>query len=220
MATQAQLDANRANAQHSTGAKTEEGKAASSKNRFRYGFTGGFTLLGSEDEFEYASLVLGLQEEYQPATPAEHLLVQKMAQHHWLSQRAMRLQTRYLDDEKQFALFLRYQTTNDRGFSKCLNDLLKLRAERRKAEIGFESQKLKEAAEARKQSVEKRRAELHQWAVSLAEAKVEYQQTSLAASKRAKISAPKSKKRRKKHSADLHRTPSVPFSRLLAPRPG
>jgi hypothetical protein len=39
------------------------------------------------------------------------------------------------DDQKQLALYLRYQTTNERAFHKCLNDLLKLRAERHKQEL-------------------------------------------------------------------------------------
>jgi DNA-binding protein H-NS len=54
-----------------------------------------------------------------------------------------------------------------------LNDLLKLRAEKRTAEIGFESQQRKQAEEARKQAVEKRSQELHKWKVLLAEAEVD-----------------------------------------------
>ncbi len=71
---------------------------------------------------------------------------------------------------------LRYQTTNDRAFHACLNALLKLKAEKRKVKIGFESQKHKEAEETRRQSNENRKQELHQWAVLLAEAKVTHQQ--------------------------------------------
>jgi hypothetical protein len=40
-----------------------------------------------------------------------------MAQHYWVRQRAQSLQDHYLDD-KNLALYLRYQTANDRGFSK------------------------------------------------------------------------------------------------------
>ncbi len=61
--------------------------------------------------------------------------------------------------------------------TNCINTLLKLRAEKRKAEIGFEqSQKHKEAEQTRRQSNETRKQELHQWAVLLAEAKVTHQQ--------------------------------------------
>jgi len=58
-----------------------------------------------------------------------------------------------------------------------LNDLLKLRTERRKTEIGFESQQNREPAQAeehaRKQAGEQRTKELHKWKVLLAEAKVD-----------------------------------------------
>jgi hypothetical protein len=53
--------------------------------------------------------------------------------------------------------------------------LLKLRAERRKEQIGFESQKRVEAAEQRKQSSEIRTHERHQVTLSLAKAKRDHQ---------------------------------------------
>src|ERR1700739_2755374 len=46
-----------------------------------------------------------------------------------------------VDEAKQFSLYLRYQTTHERAFHKCLSDFLKLRAEKRKQQVGFESQK-------------------------------------------------------------------------------
>ncbi len=78
-------------------------------------------------------------------------------------------------DEKQLALYIRYQTTHDRAFHKCLNQLLKLRAEKRKAEIGFESQQQKKADQTRREAGENRKQELHRYAVLLAEAKADHQ---------------------------------------------
>ncbi len=182
MSTQAQILANQANAEHSTGPKTEEGKAASCKNNFRFGFAGNFTVLPSEDQEEFDTLSHGLRAEHQPKTVTETLLVRKMAEHFWLSKRAMMLQELALgsnlpirDQERQFALYLRYQTTNDRGFSKCLNDLLKLRAEKRRERIGFESQQRQEAEQARKQSIENRKLDVYRMDVLLSEAKVDHQ---------------------------------------------
>jgi hypothetical protein len=87
-----------------------------------------------------------------------------MAQNHWLSQRAQMLHMIEMkigaaDSElpKSVVPYLRYQTHHDRLFQRALHDLLKLRAERRKAEIGFESQKRREAQEARSQTAEIRR---------------------------------------------------------------
>jgi len=42
MTTEAQIRANQANAQHSTGPKTEEGKTISARNNLRVGLTGGY----------------------------------------------------------------------------------------------------------------------------------------------------------------------------------
>jgi hypothetical protein len=158
MPTQAQIAANQANAELSTGPKTEEGKAVSSRNHTSHGLTYkgvAFFLLPWENAEEYDWLMIDLKREYGPKSATETILVERMAQHHWLRNRAELLQTHAFDDdgsldEKRLALFLRYQTTHQRAFHKCLNDLLKLRAEKRKQEIGFESQnQKKELNEAR-----------------------------------------------------------------------
>ena len=184
MATDAQITANQLNAQLSTGPKSESGKAASSQNNFKYGLTGAsFSVLASEDQDEFDHVLCGLRFEHQPATMTESILVEKMAQSYWLSKRALYLQDQCATDEeltleqqqKELALFIRYQTTHDRAFHRSLNDLLKLRAERRRAEIGFESQKHKIAAESRREAAEKRKQELHEFAVLLAEAKLDSQ---------------------------------------------
>ena len=167
-ATPAQIEANRENAAHSTGPVTEEGKAASSQNNFKHGLRGGmFAVLPYENAEAYDTLLTALREEHQPTTPTEEILVDRMAQHHWLAQRAQFLQSDVFsehhpghEDQKLFALYLRYQTSNDRAFSKCLNDLLKLRAEKRKAEIGFERQNHKAAAEQRKEESHEARLRL------------------------------------------------------------
>jgi hypothetical protein len=80
------------------------------------------------------------------------------------------------DDEKQLALYIRYQTTNERIFQKCLSEFLKLRAEKRKAEIGFESQQQKQADQARREAAENRKQELHKWRVLLVQAEVDNQE--------------------------------------------
>ena len=184
MATEAQISANQQNAQHSTGPKTESGKAASCQNNFRYGLTGSsFTVLDFEDQDEFDHLLCGLRAEHQPSTMTESILVEQMAQSYWLRKRALYLQDQCATDEdltleqqqKQLALFIRYQTTHDRAFHRALNDLLKLRAEKRKQEIGFESQRQKQAAETRRESAENRKQDLHKLAVLLAEAKVDHQ---------------------------------------------
>jgi hypothetical protein len=176
---------NQANAQLSTGPKTEEGKDASSKNHLSHGLTyrgGTFILLPWEYAREYDQLVVDLKSEYRPTSHTEMILVERMAQHHWLRNRAGLLQSNcFADDgsvdEKRLTLYLRYQTTHERAFHKCLNDLLKLRAEKRKNEIGFESQKRKQEEHSRKQEQHEMKKDHHKWAVALSEARLYHQQT-------------------------------------------
>ena len=142
----AKLAANRANAQHSSGPRTEQGKASSSRNNTRHGLAGDFVLLPEESEEEFNHLFDSLLDEHKPKTVTEALLVQGMAQHHWLTQRALRFQNRVVlrvVDEDKLSLYLRYQTTHQRAFHKSLNDLLKLQKQRKSEERGFESQKAK-----------------------------------------------------------------------------
>ncbi len=197
----ARLAANRANAQLSTGPRSLEGKAAVSQNRWRHGLTGTFMIVPWECREDFDQLVADLRSEHQPSTPTETLLVDRMAQHHWLMQRALSLQglcfniqTPHCNSKDELTLYLRYQTTHERAFHKCLRELANVRAERRKArldeavfcqraedssEVGFESQKRSAAAkdrknldESRKQAAEIRRQELHAARLNLVAAQI------------------------------------------------
>ena len=162
MSTTAQILANQENARHSTGPLTPEGKAASSQNNFRHGLRGKFLIMPTEDPQEYADLVEAFHAEHQPATITEQLLVERMAESEWRSRRCQSMLDQLMeqgsDDAKAMSLWLRYQTSFERSFHKCLSDLLKLRAERRKDEIGFERKKLAETAAACRQQVAEARS--------------------------------------------------------------
>ncbi len=179
MSTEAQVAANQKNSQQSTGPKSAEGKARICLNAFRHGLAGIFMILPDEVRDDFDELHGGLRAEHKPETPTEILLIESMAQHYWLKQRALRLQQFCFDDEgncdeKQLALYLRYQTTHDRAFHKALNTLLKLRADKKKEEIGFVSQQRQAEEHARKQAIEKRKQELHKWKVLYAQAEVDH----------------------------------------------
>ena len=139
--TPAQQAANQQNAQHSTGPRTEEGKAKSSRNSSTHGLCGTrFSLLHFESQEEYDELEAGLMAEHRATTLTETLLVRKMAQSWWLRERAQFLMDICLPDEtgksflEDLPLYSRYQAQHDRAFHKALNELLKLRAERRREE--------------------------------------------------------------------------------------
>jgi hypothetical protein len=179
MSTAAQIAANQANAQHSTGPKSETGKAASSMNRLKFGLTGKFHVLPDEDQADYDALLAALKSEHNPVTATEQLLVAKMAEHYWLMQRAQAMVDLVFRPESEGKLggalnnFMRYQTTNERAFHKTLNSLLKLRSERRKEQIGFESQRSEEAA---REAEENRRQEAHEAKIRLQNSKAEWQE--------------------------------------------
>jgi hypothetical protein len=109
---------------------------------------GAFKLLSSEDPIGFEAFKQSLLNEYQATTPTESILVNGMVESSWLAQRAQRLHDTFLNpetgeitDAPKASLYMRYCTTHTRAFHKSLNDLLKLRSERRKAAIGFEAQK-------------------------------------------------------------------------------
>ena len=182
MSTEAQIIANQKNSRHSTGPKSAEGKGTVSMNACRHGLSGAFLFLPGEVPADFEKLQDGLRTEHNPETPTETLLVESMAQHYWLQQRAIRLQGRCFNDagvcdaEKELALYLRYQTTHERAFHKSLNTLLKLRAEKRKAQIGFVSQQEKQNRARQQAEAHARKQELHKWSVLLAQAKVDNQE--------------------------------------------
>ena len=151
--SEARKEANRQNAQYSTGPTTIAGVAASSQNRTVHGLArhnGSFRLLPMEKQDKFEALKTELADEHQPSTPTEAILVNSMAESLWLKQRADQLLETCIDyltgqikDAKMFSLYLRYQTTHTRAFHKSLNDLIKLKSEKRKAELGFEAQNRK-----------------------------------------------------------------------------
>jgi hypothetical protein len=107
-----------------------------------------------EDQEEFNGLLSDLTNEFQPATPHEQILVEKMVHHQWLSLRAIRLQSAGLmvtipqgHIHKDLGLLIRYQTTADRAYHKAHDELLKAQKEREKTEIGFESKKTAEPPE-------------------------------------------------------------------------
>src|SRR5271157_4352328 len=118
---------------HSTGPRSAAGKDRSSQNARTHGLsslTSFFVLLPGEDQKEWVELVRDLTNEFQPASRTERILVTDMAQSHWLTQRAINLQTNSIDDPKAFALFLRYQTTHQRAYYRALKQLLALQKAR------------------------------------------------------------------------------------------
>jgi hypothetical protein len=83
MATDSQIEANRLNAQKSTGPKTPEGRAAVRLNGVKHGITAQTLVLKGEREADFTALLDSYEAEHQPATPTEEFLVQQLAMATW-----------------------------------------------------------------------------------------------------------------------------------------
>ena len=92
MATYAQTTANRRNSLHSTGPRTESGKAAASRNATTHGLNSDVVLNTVEDATEFQACLERIRAEFQPRTDHEDFLVQQMAQARWKLARAQRFE--------------------------------------------------------------------------------------------------------------------------------
>jgi hypothetical protein len=98
MPSDAQIRANRRNAQASTGPRTPEGKAISSANSTKHGLTGGFRVLNEESQEEFDELVAEYCRTYAPANSHERFLIEEMVQARWRLARLRRLEAGIIED--------------------------------------------------------------------------------------------------------------------------
>src|SRR5260370_41916566 len=87
---------NRANAQSSTGPRTEAGKQRSSLNALRHGLTGQTVVLPSDDLVAYQRHCKGFLDQYQPKNPTEVQLTQTIADLSWRLNRVNAIETNLL----------------------------------------------------------------------------------------------------------------------------
>jgi hypothetical protein len=93
----AQLAANRANAQLSSGATSEAGKKKVSQNALKTGLTGRQVLLPSDDAALYEAMIRDYQNEFLPVGPEEIALVQSIVDVRWRLNRFPGLESALLD---------------------------------------------------------------------------------------------------------------------------
>src|SRR5580693_10450371 len=96
MSTPNRFAINRANAQHSTGPKSHEGKKKSSLNALRHGLTGQIVVMPTEDLAAYQLHLKSFTDEYNPEGATEANLVQALADTSWRLNRVAALETNLL----------------------------------------------------------------------------------------------------------------------------
>jgi hypothetical protein len=96
MATDKQIAANRANAQKSTGATTDEGRERAKLNALRHGLTGQVTVMPHEDRDAFNTFCAEIVSSLNPANALEQQLAQSIAQDNWRLNRARAMEDNIL----------------------------------------------------------------------------------------------------------------------------
>jgi hypothetical protein len=144
MATPAQIAANCANAQRSTGPTTVDGKSTVSRNSLSHGLSAKqFALLPHEDPAEYAALLEALTGDHQPEGATQLFLVEEMARARWKLRRIAIMEMELLSSETSLANWFksdcskdevllklnRYEGSARRAWYKALSELRRIRSE-------------------------------------------------------------------------------------------
>jgi hypothetical protein len=162
--SEAQAEANRLNAQKSTGPRTEAGKAASSANSRSHGLAGRIEFQHPEDQRDYAMLGQRMVVEMQPATVIEEHLLQTILDSQWQMNRCRAFDEQIWNEraagifEREDGLTLelvnRYLQMHTRANLRAIETLRKIQNARRKAErdalIGAFEQQTKQVYNRRK----------------------------------------------------------------------
>jgi hypothetical protein len=157
VATEKQFEANRQNAQKSTGPKTPEGRAAVRLNGVKHGLTAETIVLKGESQADFTNMLESFEAEHDPTTPTEEALVVQLALANWRLRRLYHQEAGFytsklktlasiqedlnLDDagrtghaagwsEKTLGLFNRQEGRLERTFYRALHELQRLRKER------------------------------------------------------------------------------------------
>ena len=97
MATQAQILANRRNAQKSTGPRTIEGKAAVSQNAVKHGLLARHTVITSETQADFNLHRDRILADLDPLRATESVLAERIVSLSWRLKRAERIQNKAID---------------------------------------------------------------------------------------------------------------------------
>ena len=155
MATEQQMNANRHNAQKSTGPTSSEGKARSSMNALKSGIDAESIIVRGEDSAEFDALTARYLEQLQPATDDERHQIDVLIRCDWLTRRYTRAETHLWNHGLDHAIrrhepypladaFAASQNTlsrldrranaNERSYNQARRELERLQSLRRAAE--------------------------------------------------------------------------------------
>jgi hypothetical protein len=97
MSTEAQILANRRNAQNSTGPRSPEGRAIVSQNALKHGLTAANNIISSESQADFDLYRDQILDELAPTSPMESMLAERIVNLSWRLKRASRIQNQTID---------------------------------------------------------------------------------------------------------------------------
>jgi hypothetical protein len=143
-----QREANQRNAQHSSGPKTPEGKAAVRLNALKYGLRARDLIIFDEDPEEYKRLWAALEAEWQPQTHTERLYLEQMSTSQWLLARMATTESHFFQTKLPAEIRLdllervdRRRTRLERSFNTAVHELKQSQKDRRRPSVQPKSAK-------------------------------------------------------------------------------
>jgi hypothetical protein len=165
MSTEAQIDANRRNAQHSTGPVTESGKFCSSRNHLTLGLYTRQDYVKPEERDFYKEFCETMFAELNPASLLEQTLASEITGASWRLRRCSAAEAELADYAEQDPLLDESKDKTRRSidrarasahsiFHRCLNQLRKLRKEEAEEKLMLEKQSFRLAQHAEKETMD------------------------------------------------------------------
>jgi hypothetical protein len=97
MTTEIQIAANQRNAKRSTGPRSQQGKAIISQNALKHGLSATQTVINTENQQEFDRHSQQILDEFNPETPMEYILVDRLVNLSWRLKRTTHLQSQTID---------------------------------------------------------------------------------------------------------------------------
>jgi len=126
VSTQAQINANRRNAQKSTGPRSVEGKAISRMNALQSGIHAESNIISGEDENDLAELTETFYRDYRPETAMERALLDNLIRDTWLLRRFFRIDAEMIDHAIEDALYKKEENQAGKAFIDTSADQIRL----------------------------------------------------------------------------------------------
>jgi hypothetical protein len=126
MSSLKQIEANRLNAQHSTGPRSLEGKVVVRFNALKSGIDAKSQVIRGEDPAALELLTAEYHDRFRPATPEERLLVDTLIHDEWLLRRFRRVDAELFECEMQDAWTPKHDCAAGQAFGRGANTFSRL----------------------------------------------------------------------------------------------